>query len=315
MMSGMSPPLDVVQSGAGISATLARPAVEAGLATLARQWRRTIVTVECRRPTLFEEVPDLATRIRGAWGRQLRARQDGVLPDDAAPGDAAGREALSVLFEPLGMAAAGLEIPRPYVIAAEAKGSGITIALTLFGIAGRWIEPARAALLEALAGGIRLRHDGGVRVPLAPDEVRTERSEGVLAPDEAHAVRLRFETPLVLRRGRAAKTDLRALLPSLGNRVSGLARWHDMALRHDWPSFAAQAAALEVADAAMRPVGWVRHSARQRGIGIPMQGLSGSLVISGDLAPFLALLALGETCHAGSHTALGLGRYSLEVLE
>jgi hypothetical protein len=35
------------------------------------------------------------------------------------------------------------------------------------------------------------------------------------------------------------------------------------------------------------------------------------VLIEGDLAPLMPLLAIGETCHAGSHASLGLGRYTL----
>ncbi len=35
------------------------------------------------------------------------------------------------------------------------------------------------------------------------------------------------------------------------------------------------------------------------------------LLIEGDLSPLLPLLAIGETTRAGSHAALGQGRYVL----
>jgi hypothetical protein len=42
-----------------------------------------------------------------------------------------------------------------------------------------------------------------------------------------------------------------------------------------------------------------------------MAGERPRLYLEGDLAPFAALLALGETCHVGENAALGLGRYTL----
>ena len=48
-------------------------------------------------------------------------------------------------------------------------------------------------------------------------------------------------------------------------------------------------------------------------IAIPLTGWLGRLTISGDLTPILPLLALGATCHAGSHTTLGLGAFSLTM--
>lgn len=42
-----------------------------------------------------------------------------------------------------------------------------------------------------------------------------------------------------------------------------------------------------------------------------MNGLTGLLRLEGDLEPLMPLLHLGQHVHAGSHAALGLGRYDL----
>jgi hypothetical protein len=52
-------------------------------------------------------------------------------------------------------------------------------------------------------------------------------------------------------------------------------------------------------------------SSRLRDDGIPIGGFVGGLRVEGDLAPVWPLLCLGGIIHAGSGTALGLGRYDL----
>ena len=58
-------------------------------------------------------------------------------------------------------------------------------------------------------------------------------------------------------------------------------------------------------------VTWQRRSGAQAGQALTMTGLVGKLDIVTPPEGLMPLLALGETMHGGSHTALGLGRYSL----
>ncbi len=57
-----------------------------------------------------------------------------------------------------------------------------------------------------------------------------------------------------------------------------------------------------------------RYSNRQRRK-IPLGGLMGTLELSGDLAPFIEALVVGQWCHIGSNTPFGLGGYRLVGLE
>jgi hypothetical protein len=56
---------------------------------------------------------------------------------------------------------------------------------------------------------------------------------------------------------------------------------------------------------------WMRHSSTTRPGGTPIGGFAGPLRIAGDLQPVWPLLCAGTITHAGSETALGLGRYDL----
>jgi CRISPR/Cas system endoribonuclease Cas6 (RAMP superfamily) len=65
---------------------------------------------------------------------------------------------------------------------------------------------------------------------------------------------------------------------------------------------------------ALRPISPIdRRSSRHTGKAT-IEPFLGSVLLEGDLAPFLPLLALGETCGIGSRTALGFGRFRLTVL-
>lgn len=58
---------------------------------------------------------------------------------------------------------------------------------------------------------------------------------------------------------------------------------------------------------------WVqeqRYSHRQQSK-MPLAGVQGQLILSGDLAPFMSLLALGEFINTGRKPAFGLGQYRI----
>jgi hypothetical protein len=118
---------------------------------------------------------------------------------------------------------------------------------------------------------------------------------------------------LALRTGGALKGGVEGLIPSLGNRIAGLARWQDCAVEADWRSIADHARSLRYDPGDLSPNGWRRASRRQGRTDIPVEGLNGSLIIEGDLAPVWPLLALGVLCHAGGRSSLGLGRYELSL--
>ncbi|HLO78722.1 MAG TPA: CRISPR system precrRNA processing endoribonuclease RAMP protein Cas6, partial [Magnetospirillum sp.] len=109
------------------------------------------------------------------------------------------------------------------------------------------------------------------------------------------------------------KADLSALPMTLGARIEGLARWMGLAISADWQGLRHAAHAVALDQSALRVRTWNRRSDRQGGKVIPMIGLEGRLAITGQLAPILPLLALGAITHAGSHAAIGLGRYRLRI--
>lgn len=302
----MAEPASAGRSDTAIADRLADPLATVSFDGLTRHWRCLALAVSAARPPDFDDGPDLAGRIRGAWGHALRdlaaAQQE----------DAASRaSAHAVLFGPHGRAAAGLELPKPYVLNAAVAHGRLDIRLTLFGFALHWAVEAMEALALALRRGIALAPGSRIRVPIDPDAWSVRRIETLPVPAAAGPLLLDFDTPLIVRRGAAMTLDGGSLFMAMANRVNGLARWQDLRVEDDFRALKAHAGELAVSFDGQRPRRWVRHSSRQPGRAIPMAGLVGPVIVGGDIGPFLPLIALAETCHVGSHTSLGLGHFAL----
>ncbi|SMH30323.1 CRISPR system precrRNA processing endoribonuclease RAMP protein Cas6 [Azospirillum agricola] len=309
---------DSGMDGDPIGARLAAPIAVADLAKLPQRWFHAEVVALCRPPRGWS-VGDLVWnpafpgRLRGAWGRQLLntaspvARHGGPCPwSPPCAYDPLFREHPALM---------GLETPKPYVIAADPAPDGLdlmALRLTLFGFATDWLESAADAWVLALRGGVAMPN--GLHAALEPLDRRIAVHEGVAASAPPAAARLHFVTPLCLRRGGTTHGGVGSLFTSLGNRLSGMARWLDTTVVADWRSLKEHAATLTIDASSLRPLAWHRHSARQGDAPIRMEGLRGTVTLTGDLGPLWPLLTLGALTHAGSHAAQGLGRYSMEPL-
>lgn len=202
-----------------------------------------------------------------------------------------------------------MEVPKPMLIALTPAGGRLEVEIGLVGFASECLEETAAALVRAWRQ--RIPDVAGSRVV----ERLIWSSTGVAVP-EAEAVILEFTSPLEIRfKGdgpASAEAALWSLFSSLGNRVSGLARWQDALIEADWPDLKARASGLRLTCLATTSESWQRRSFRQDRR-IPMQGDRPVLRLAGDLGPFLPWLALGTLTYVGSHAALGMGRYRLLV--
>lgn len=301
-----------------ISARLAEPSLSVALPQMAERWFHAHVDVLCRIPgnwlaaDLLRD-PALPGRLRGAWGRQLllsasdQARKG--MPCPWSPPCA---------YDPLFRerpALKGLEIPKPFVISvnpapAPVCGEGVVLRLTLFGFATDWLETAADAWVMALRGGVGM--PDGLYGALDPVDRRISVHDSLPMSSVPPAAILRFATPLCLRRGGAVHGEMTSLFTSLGNRLSGMARWLDTRIEADWRSLKEHVGNLTIDASRLRPLAWHRHSARQGDTAIRMEGLIGTVAVTGDLAPVWPILTLGALTHAGSHAAIGLGRFTLD---
>lgn len=251
----------------------------------------------------------LAGRIRGALGTVLRL---GASADAIAGGPCPWQRpcALDVLYRTQGRITSGLEIPKPYVLAVDRDGDLLRVDLGLVGFASDWLEEVAAAL--TLAWRQHLPDARGSEI--VDRELRS--TDAVAVPAGAQAVVMDFQSPLELRfrdgAPPSAAAALVSLLSTLGNRVSSLARWQDAAVDADWRQLKDAAGQIEATVLSNDDATWQRHSSRQQRW-IPMHGDRPTLLLQGELQPFLPWLAIGAAVHVGSHAALGMGRYHLRL--
>jgi len=305
-------PPSVVSDGADpIGARLRQPARHLHLAELHQAWYRHRLRVVVPWPAGF--VPDvgLPGRLRGAMGQRLLESAS----DEAREGRPCPWRPASAL-DPLFVArriGASLEAPKPLLPSVTAAGRELVFTCDLFGFATAWSDVVAEAMVAALRAGLL---DGeGRRWAFTPAARLLDELQGFdLPPAGAVAVVFQFATPLCLRRrqGEAGAGAPLAgpLLASIANRVSGMARWHDSGIEADWRSLAARWHGLAEDPGGLRAVTWGRVSHRQGGRAVPMAGVFGTFLASGVEADLALLVALGATVGAGSHTALGLGRYT-----
>lgn len=248
-------------------------------------------------------------RIRGALGA--------VLMEQASAEALAGRPcpwsppcALDVLFrEQARLGKHGL--PKPWVLALDARGFDLVVRVTLFGYAIDWAGVAAHALVAALRGRIDWRERAPDLFLPAPQVERLEVREvsPPLVPPPRPLVTLDFITPLD-----AAGDDPldrpATVIGRLARRVDLLVRWMGFAIDADWPALADHWRGLDYDASALSRRTLERRSGRQhRDFRHDM--VAGALVVAGDLAPLWPLLLLGQSCHVGRAATAGLGRYRL----
>jgi len=300
---------------------LLHPGQPIDLPGLCQAWRETVVSLAIRPAPAHARglAPELAWRlpgrIRGAWGQQLmRAASPEALAGQPCPWSPPC--ALETLFRPQGNAAKGLELVRPYVLALDLEpgGPGMRLGLSLFGAAGDYAFAAAEALVCALREGAFHLGDAPLRLEVVEREIAERPGPDLALADISLSARLRFVTPVCQRRGDQVGLHPPSLITGLANRLSSLARWHGLELQADWRELKDIAHGLQWELQGQAQVGWQRRSGRQDGREIPMSGLLGDLYLRGDLPALAPLLELGQRCFAGSHTAMGLGRYELAWL-
>jgi hypothetical protein len=286
---------------------LVAPPLTLGVDELTRLWLAERVSILCRRPRDFADYPELSVRIRGAFGRSLAT----ISPRSA---DGWSRpSAFSVLFAPAGKWAAGLELPKPFVIRARASRDTIIVELSLFGHAGVFTDEAVEALRRALARGIAISPEAAMRIPLEIVSESRSRMGGLQVFESARAASLVFRTPVAVRTRDQIRSDPSSIMRSVLLRVSGMARWQGVSLAADWLRLHRVIDALDANDSELTCVRWRRYSLRRGDSAIPMTGWLGPLRFGGrlnDLAPYLAI---AETCNVGSHASLGLGWFDLSM--
>lgn len=291
-----------------LARSLAEPPEKGDIDMLTNLWRHAEIRIECDRPHDLEDHPDLAIRIRGAFGRTLAS----LPPPVVHRRDPFQRPAPFAVFFGDFRVPAAQELPKPFVIDADCVGKVVIVTLRVFGHAMFWAMQARDALIMALEGGVSLRMEGRLRVAFKIRDCTSRSVDGLPTRDTAREAVMVFHSPLVVRSGRSFGLTETALIKGLFARVQGLARWQGLLLS---PSQEAMRCVdtIQADLSGLDPAPMRRNSQRQPGMPILALGVVGRLRLSGTLAPLLAHLAIGSYAHIGSHAAVGFGRYDLAL--
>jgi hypothetical protein len=177
-------------------------------------------------------------------------------------------------------------------------------------ICGRYEVVAVTDGAEAEAGP--LYEPDGQRLLREPRTARLVRDEGAPVVD---SVRLQLVTPLrLVENGRlSARPSFQGVVRALLRRLSSLAYFHcGGELDLPYAELVRRAASVRADGDRLRWHDWERYSRRQK-TRMRLGGVVGTLGFTGDLAPFLPLLAAGEVLHVGKATSFGLGAYGMEV--
>ncbi len=225
-------------------------------------------------------------------------------------------------------------VPHPYVIEPPPWGArdyapGETLSFHLV-LAGRALDQLALviwALVKAFKRGVgkgdgtarlvRVVHCGATETIVldGPEGSLLEHDAAVLpAPTFENVVTLAFDTPLRLQSdGRRASADEftpRRLLMALVRRIALIREFHGAGpLALDFAALARQAEALG-GNKNLVWRDWTRYSSRQQKK-MTLGGVVGEWTLSGDLAPFLPFLHLGQWLHVGKEATFGMGGYRL----
>lgn len=297
---------------------LTTPEEKVSFLELYHNWRELTVSARCHfsKPPWLANIPAwaLAHRVRAALGNELKAV--------ASPQAKAGQPcpwyppcALDVFFRTQAMVTCGRELGKPYVPAIKYnnKNEEVVVSFSLFGIACDYAPVISTALVGALRKGLRYNawQSGEIRI----NDLKILQAEPPPLDEAYMRASLDFVTPVSQKLNNSLIHDPHTLLTGLGERLSGLARWHGLEIAVAPDEFKAACYSLGADSTGMRHRSAPKLSIRQGRL-MTLSGFSGRLEYLGpalrELAP---LLALGQRCHMGKSTTQGLGRYRLSWSE
>jgi hypothetical protein len=288
---------------AALLCDLSDPPMTVGLTELAELWTYESFRFLCPRPPDMEDYPELSERLRGAFGAALHRQ-----PQPATATGRARAHPCDVLFGDLPGARSGEPLAKPIVIRAAIEGQRLIVELRVFGCAIGWRDEAAVAMLDALGSGIALRSaPRAQRVPVRPTAVEHGRVSCLDIPSGVTGGTLRFRSPFTLRRRGVVHATPSAVLPAMLGRIERMARWQGCRLTVSQEGMRNAFERLAVEALRWDRVVWCRYTRNQGSTPVPMIGHLGELSIEGPLGEVATLLAIAETCNAGSHTALGMG--------
>lgn len=133
-------------------------------------------------------------------------------------------------------------------------------------------------------------------------------------PQNSKLITLNFFTPtrLIYQEDLVLDLEFHILIRTLIRRITTLAYFHcdtDMS-QMNFKEIIAQAEKVKVESRNLIWDDWERYSSRQE-TKMNLGGFKGKITFSGEIAPFLPWIKLGEAVHVGKGTSFGLGGYEM----
>lgn len=264
----------------------------------------TSVILHCVTPDHIVERPDINLRLRGALGRALfhygdliKHRRD--IFQRPRPFD--------FLYGSYGFYDPRTPFPKPVAVRGEIRGKSMIVTMHLLGYARSYAMAAMESMVEALQGGISLSEESSYRTPIEVNSWELAETGCMDRPRNCGEAKLNFTSPLCVRSGQHNSIASKALVYSLCQRASALMRWVDVDVRFNLD----KNVDVDLKDAVY--VQWERHSIRQQGISIPMEGLMNQITLVGDLNALVVPMLICSVFGVGSRASLGLGVYDLAL--
>jgi len=296
----------------------------------------TRLALELARPDFTDHITDLAAafhdqtvtfRLRGCGtsapadiGAHLRRSFLGALGAAASPAAIGNLPctwdppcALDVFCREQLRGPQGDGLPKPYVIRHAAFEGDLLVSLRIFGMANDWFMAAAEAMVTGMRNILPWQRLYSARTS-APEILSRDVQIGAPAAGlpETRAVAVVFLTATDTG-GAFPAHEPHRIVSRLLRRVDGLSRWNGLALEPSaGKAFAEYARTLDYDTSGLRRGRY--ESPNAKGQVRAKATMSGTLGISGDIAPLLPVLAMGERCHLGRGAVEGLGVFRVDAL-
>lgn len=282
----------------GLTRRLSDPVAVVPLKELQALWQQSEIIIYATRPKNFDNGFSLASRIRGALGRQLEYYEPSYLYE--------------VMFKEGWVPSLPTAVARPYIIKCIPQGDLIQIRLSLFGFFRGWLDEVKENLINALRGNIALYpgcHTGTAIEIQKVEEIYHVPTTDTTSESKSQCL-LKFDSPLCMRREHSVMGHDKDLLPMLLKRIIALANWQDLAIG-DIADYQQAISEVHCDSNQFQVVMSERFSSAQTITWHLMVGCTGSIILNGNIEDIAPLLQLGSLCGFGSYTTMGMGQYTL----
>jgi len=300
MIAGL--PTAVVASGdSRLAAMLLNPVVRLGFPDLPPHWRTTTIRFRCGRPAGFQPGPWMVRSVRGAWGRTLKSFRR-----------AGGDEAWQGFFCEHAIIGRN-HVPKPYVLAVEARVDELIVVMTLFGRADYWRDTVIETMATALERGIGIAENSPLLKRWRVLDWHWTCDPSFVASSPRSDILMTFETPLKMGSSEVHQPRLQDSIKGLVARIAGLARWMGIEVDHRPKELAVLCDRIRVHALPERQAidGFMKFTGGADRIETPVVGTTAPVVLEGIPPEIWPVLALGTTCLIGGHVVYGFGRYRI----